>query len=150
MGIGLNEDKVCFQQVGIVPRAINTIFTRINEEQQNPSFKFKITVSFMELYNEELCDLLNNKKGGGVTPTIREDGSGKIVWLNLVEETVSSSDEILALLEKGTKCRSTGSTDMNATSSRSHAIFTITLSKYIGSSSTVSKFHFVDLAGWNY
>ncbi|KAI8901006.1 P-loop containing nucleoside triphosphate hydrolase protein [Globomyces pollinis-pini] len=142
---------------GIVPRAISDLFNQISVlSRKSESYDAKVSVSFLELHNEELIDLLNTRPRtatGG--PTIREDGHGNIVWLNLSEETVQSTAEILSILQRGSLCRTTGSTDMNATSSRSHAIFTVTLRQTnipnneggTNGQSLISKFHFVDLAG---
>ena len=177
MGIGLEGVNASgdFANQGIVPRAISELFNRISSlsEKEGDSFKSHVLVSFLELYNEELVDLLNPRpkttSGGG--PSIREDGFGKIVWMNVKEEEVSSPEELLSVLQRGTLCRTTGSTDMNATSSRSHAIFTVTLRQEKIASiakdqavadddvlkdvkvpnnslqTIISKFHFVDLAG---
>jgi hypothetical protein len=86
---------------GIVPRAISSLFKSLaSKKDEDENFEAKVSVSFMELYNEELIDLLNPRPrsasashSGG--PTIREDGSGKIVWQNLSEESVSSTAELL-------------------------------------------------------
>ncbi|EGF83831.1 hypothetical protein BATDEDRAFT_8409, partial [Batrachochytrium dendrobatidis JAM81] len=154
MGIGLDTvaaaSPVSYQ--GIVPRAIASVFQKIQRLTQNgtSSSKAQLFVSFLELHNEELVDLLNPRPRSAVAanmaPTIREDGTGRIMWLNTKEEVVNSPDELLSLLQRGTMCRTTASTDMNASSSRSHAIFTMTL-RQEKSSVIVSKFHFVDLAG---
>ncbi|KAJ3314884.1 Kinesin-like protein kif21b [Boothiomyces sp. JEL0838] len=159
MGIGLEGINSAADPAnqGIVPRAINTIFAYIEKRKtESPAYEATVTVSFMELYNEELIDLLHSRpRSAPHGPTIREDGSGKIVWQNLSEEAVDSTDELLNVLQRGTLCRTTGSTDMNASSSRSHAIFTVTLRQVtpgedegsIGNQILLSKFHFVDLAG---
>ncbi|KAL5032090.1 hypothetical protein BDV3_000688 [Batrachochytrium dendrobatidis] len=135
MGIGLDTvaaaSPVSYQ--GIVPRAIASVFQKIQRLTQNgtSSSKAQLFVSFLELHNEELVDLLNPRPRSAVAanmaPTIREDGTGRIMWLNTKEEVVNSPDELLSLLQRGTMCRTTASTDMNASSSRSHAIFTMTL-----------------------
>jgi hypothetical protein len=158
MGIGLDgiNPTAELQSKGIVPRSITVLFERLEQcKMEYPEFQSTVNVSFMELYNEELIDLLNPRPRTGSVqhngPTIREDGSGKIVWQNLSEEIVASTSELMSVLQKGTLCRTTGSTDMNASSSRSHAIFTVSLkqTRHIdGEKNTlVSKFHFVDLAG---
>lgn len=157
MGIGLDSiDTMDMTSQGIVPRAISTIFKMLESEKlKNEEFESKVTVSFMELYNEELVDLLNHRPRSASNqcgPVIREDSHGKIVWQNLWEEKVTSTKELLDVLQKGSLCRTTGSTDMNASSSRSHAIFTVTLkqTKNDGEGSKtnlISRFHFVDLAG---
>lgn len=67
---------------------------------KNSTYDASVAVSFMELYNEELVDLLNPRpKSASATasggPTLREDGTGKIFWVNLSEEKVSSTAELL-------------------------------------------------------
>ena len=84
---------------------------------------------------------------------IRENGAGEIVLAGLYEEVVSSAEEVHACLKRGTQVRQTASTNMNASSSRSHAIFTITLERQsftendVAVGPTCGKFHLVDLAG---
>ncbi|SAL97756.1 hypothetical protein [Absidia glauca] len=139
------------------------------------NFKYTVKVSFVEIYNEELNDLLNDAPPAERPPvTIREDTKGHIYWTGVKEVSVSNADDVLYYLEQGTKSRATGATDMNEKSSRSHAIFSVTLQQEKSSSSptrsesplnmkrsstrqqshddgecviTTSKFHFVDLAG---
>ncbi|KAJ3185213.1 Kinesin-like protein kif21b [Gaertneriomyces sp. JEL0708] len=129
MGTGLDTAEP--EDHGLVPRAIYYLFDRLRDQAlSNPEgFKYEVYVSFLELYNEEIVDLLNPKPKdttgwGGLS--IRED-AGKIVWHGVKDIPVSSPEELLTLLEKGSLCRTTGSTDMNAASSRSHAIFSVTL-----------------------
>ncbi|KAH6566014.1 hypothetical protein BASA60_009665 [Batrachochytrium salamandrivorans] len=135
MGIGMDSATTtsATTSLGIVPRAIESVFNRIQEmpQQDSGSTKTQVFVSFLELYNEELVDLLNSKPRASIpanmAPTIREDSAGRIVWLNTKEEVVNNTEELLGVLQRGTFSRTTASTDMNATSSRSHAIFTVTL-----------------------
>lgn len=132
MGTGL-EAAMEPDNRGIVPRAIYYLFESLQSQASaSPEgFKYEVSVSFLELYNEELVDLLNTrpKEGGpgwgGLS--IREDGTGKIMWYGVKEQPVSSPDELLSVLERGSYNRTTGSTDMNASSSRSHAIFSVIL-----------------------
>ncbi|KAK4521707.1 ESCRT II complex subunit Dot2 [Mucor velutinosus] len=92
------------------------------------SAKYTVHVSFIEIYNEELIDLLNPAPPHERTPvTIREDTKGHIIWTGLKEVPVGSTEDVLRFLQMGTENRATGSTDMNAKSSRSHAIFSVTL-----------------------
>ncbi|KAI8331399.1 hypothetical protein BC941DRAFT_403859 [Chlamydoabsidia padenii] len=87
-----------------------------------------VHVSFVEIYNEELIDLLNPAPPNERPPaTIREDTKGHIHWTGVKEVVVNSAEEVLRHLQIGTDSRATGSTDMNAKSSRSHAIFSVTL-----------------------
>ena len=155
--------RLCANLQGIVPRAIDELFARLEQESsKDQDFVFKISVSFLELYNEELVDLLSPKdirqSAAASAPSIREH-AGKIVWSGITTESVSSPKELFQVLHRGSLCRTTGATDMNAVSSRSHAIFSVTLtqekklepSEPNDSPSDVrkftSQFHFVDLAG---
>ncbi|KAJ3072900.1 hypothetical protein HDU99_002076, partial [Rhizoclosmatium hyalinum] len=144
MGTGLDNSSLQLpkHQIGIVPRAIELLFDLLNSKEGD-AFEFAVYVSFLELYNEELVDLLNpmphshsrpNTAGSSRPataanhlPNIREDANGNIIWSNVREEPVSNPQELLSCLQRGSLCRSTGSTDMNAASSRSHAIFSIIL-----------------------
>lgn len=142
-------------QKGIIPRAIQEIFQNISE---NPSTDFKIKVSYIEVYKEDLRDLLELETSVKDLH-IREDEKGNTVIVGAKECQVESADEVMSLLEMGNAARRTGTTQMNEHSSRSHAIFTISICQVEknteaakdGSWSSrrqiVSKFHFVDLAG---
>ncbi|CAG8540078.1 4243_t:CDS:2 [Ambispora leptoticha] len=136
MGTALDGASIAPEHQGIVPRAISYLFQELEARKaQNPSFKYEVAVSFLELYNEDLIDLLNpasheqNHKKGNKSETIhiREDSNGRIYWLGVKEVTVSSPEELLGQLQKGSGCRTVASTAMNAVSSRSHAIFTVIL-----------------------
>ncbi|KAI8339306.1 hypothetical protein BD560DRAFT_25194 [Blakeslea trispora] len=173
MGTALDENTESEQQ-GIIPRFINDLFRRLEEKNNESSMiEHNVYVSFLELYNEDFVDLLNaasqqqqqqNRKRSNsvvgsnpMTPPcevqIREDVHGQIYWSGVREEQCSSPDELLRYLKKGSLCRTTGSTDMNSVSSRSHAIFSVILKQKVVESENeeprtiVSKFHFVDLAG---
>lgn len=148
---------------GIVPRCIVDLFRNLEERSDsNPDFNYEVFVSFLELYNEELIDLLSpqhqqKRKSGtvqqgspaGVEVTIREDIAGNIYWSGVREEKCYNPEELLSFLAKGSLCRTTGSTEMNTVSSRSHAVFSVILKqqKSAEEPSITSKFHFVDLAG---
>ncbi|KAI9270989.1 hypothetical protein EDC94DRAFT_596739 [Helicostylum pulchrum] len=104
--------------------------------------RYSVHVSFIEIYNEELIDLLNPAPPHERTPvTIREDTKGHIIWTGLKEVPVSNTEDVLRYLQLGTENRATGSTDMNAKSSRSHAIFSVTLKqeKWVSSPSASNK-----------
>jgi hypothetical protein len=145
---------------GIVPRCIVDLFRNLEERSEsNADFHYEVFVSFLELYNEELIDLLSpqhqQKKKNGQAPatavevTIREDIAGNIYWSGVREEKCDNPEELLSFLAKGSLCRTTGSTEMNTVSSRSHAVFSVILKqqKSAEEPSITSKFHFVDLAG---
>ncbi|XP_067008931.2 chromosome-associated kinesin KIF4A-like [Anabrus simplex] len=132
------------ENMGVIQRAVVDIF---DEVRVQTNFKFTLRVSYMELYQEQLFDLLAPNKA---TVDIREDGKGMVRVPRLTEVNVNSPDHAMALLTQGSTWRTTGSTTMNIQSSRSHAIFTINIYKQDISNPRLvytSKFHFVDLAG---
>lgn len=142
-----------FDNVGVIPRVLNDLFTRIEEEQRaNKDAKFSVKVSFVEVYNEEIKDLFNpgctsSGSTSGEPLNIREENN-TIRVVNLSEITVTNAITTIQLLEKGSAVRVVGGTAMNDQSSRSHAIFTITLEQERGENELIkSKFHLVDLAG---
>jgi len=118
MGIGL-DGNLNTEMQGIVPRSIYDLFQRL-EEKDSDKFKYRVFVTFLELYNEDLTDLLHPESSNNYQ--IREDP-----WLGIKEEEVESPEELLRFLQNGSLCRKTDTTQMNENSSRSHAIFTITL-----------------------
>ncbi|KAL1920034.1 uncharacterized protein VTP21DRAFT_1180 [Calcarisporiella thermophila] len=129
------------QHIGIIPRAMETLFTllktqsssnnnsgsnnRSKSQKAGGDSKVTLRVSFIEIYNEDLIDLLN--PGERLPVNIREDHKGNIKWSGVREVLVKSVDDILNNLAVGSRNRQVGSTDMNEKSSRSHAIFSVTL-----------------------
>ncbi|WWC70286.1 uncharacterized protein I206_104236 [Kwoniella pini CBS 10737] len=113
-------------RTGLIPRTVHTIFEKAEEirQQSGPGASWECRLSFLELYNEEIIDLLS---GSGVAIQIREERDGRIVWAGVKEVKVKSLEEVMQLLQDGSERRKTGETSMNATSSRSHAIFSLTL-----------------------
>ncbi|XP_068093065.1 kinesin-like protein KIF27 isoform X1 [Hyperolius riggenbachi] len=148
--------SVADEEKGIIPRAIQELFQMIYE---NHNIDFTVKVSYIEVYREELRDLLEletNVKD----MHIREDDKGNTVIVGAKECQVESADEVMSLLEAGSALRHTGTTQMNEHSSRSHAVFTITICQQRDKNGNIddnestrsvqmitSKFHFVDLAG---
>ncbi|XP_009187288.2 kinesin-like protein KIF27 isoform X2 [Papio anubis] len=142
-------------QKGIIPRAIQEIFQSISE---HPSIDFNVNVSYIEVYKEDLRDLLELETSMKDLH-IREDEKGNTVIVGAKECHVESADEVMSLLETGNAARHTGTTQVNEHSSRSHAIFTISICQvhknveaaedgsWYSPRHIVSKFHFVDLAG---
>lgn len=156
--VGVPEDSI-----GIIPRAARHLFDGIKkrrekaEEDGKPLPEFKVSAQFLELYNEEIIDLLDIENKGRKTIKVHEDHNGNIYMTGILAKTISSADETMQLLEEGAISRSTAATNMNATSSRSHAIFTILLKHHrlvptdedgAEEFETLNaKFNFVDLAG---
>lgn len=122
--MGTAFDGCLDEDIGVIPRAMQDIFERI--EKMSDQTDFLVKCSFMELYQEQLYDLLSTKPKDESVVELREDRSG-IVFSGLTEETVHSSKEVTACLIRGSKDRAVGATAMNQNSSRSHAIFTVTL-----------------------
>ncbi|CAN7985988.1 unnamed protein product, partial [Ixodes hexagonus] len=127
---------------GIIPRAVADIFSAVSG---NRAKDVTVRVSFLEIYKEDILDLLKSQD----PLVIREDQTGTIKIPNLTERIVTSAEDTLRQLEVGSASRSTASTEMNARSSRSHAIFTVTVEQKErgGDDAMTSKFHLVDLAG---
>ncbi|KND04969.1 uncharacterized protein SPPG_00656 [Spizellomyces punctatus DAOM BR117] len=160
-GFGWDSAEADDPREGIVARAIKHIFSAIDNgshETGGEETKFDLSVSFIEMYNEDLIDLLTVPPMKGVT--VREDPRGGIYWAGAREENVENVEEALRLLTAGLEHRQTTSTTLNQTSSRSHAIFSLQLCqrRWIpGNTADTgdagdwqivnSKFHFVDLAG---
>ncbi|BGO89455.1 hypothetical protein NBRC10512v2_001413 [Rhodotorula toruloides] len=125
------------ERQGITPRAVTEIFDRLAASQRSSkgALTFSAKVSYLEIYNEELIDLLAGNRDERPTVQIREDKQGNIFWSGLREVKVSSAHEVMDLLAAGSALRQTGETQMNAQSSRSHAILSLTVTqrKWTGS-----------------
>ncbi|KAL0122222.1 hypothetical protein PUN28_007163 [Cardiocondyla obscurior] len=134
------------EEKGIIPRVAFDIFQTIESKK---NWSHKVTVSFMELYQEQLYDLLSDKHKSQSIVDIREDGKS-IRIVGVTEREVTNAKETLECLTQGSLGRVTGATAMNAHSSRSHAIFTICIHQQKmddSNTATIAKFHLVDLAG---
>uniref|UniRef100_A0ACD5YV08 Uncharacterized protein n=1 Tax=Avena sativa TaxID=4498 RepID=A0ACD5YV08_AVESA len=131
---------------GIIPLAVKDAFSII---QETPDREFLLRVSYLEIYNEVVNDLLNP---AGQSLRIREDPQGTFVE-GIKEEVVLSPAHALSLIAAGEEHRHVGSTNFNLLSSRSHTIFTLTIesSSYgesnEGEAVTFSQLHLIDLAG---
>ncbi|XP_050299180.1 chromosome-associated kinesin KIF4-like [Anthonomus grandis grandis] len=133
--------------MGVIPLAVAEIFDYVRDQF---NVDFSITVSFIELYREVLYDLLSNKPRDQSVLDIREDLVKGTYIPNLTEIPVSSAQEVLNILAKGSQGRAVASTNMNQQSSRSHSIFTVSLDmqhKTDKNQSKTAKLHLVDLAG---
>ncbi|KAF7311304.1 Kinesin-domain-containing protein [Mycena kentingensis (nom. inval.)] len=116
--------------MGIIPRSIAKIFQSAKQlrDDRAGAWTFSLKASYIEIYNEDLIDLLTDDTGRREVQ-IREDKDGHIIWGGLREVPVKNPNEVMALLRKGSSIRRTNETDMNAQSSRSHAIFSLTLTQ---------------------
>jgi kinesin family protein 18/19 len=128
------------EEPGVMVRSLSDLFNIISNENGN----VKVKLTYIEIYNETLRDLLNN----GESLELREDQhkGSQLVGVNEVE--VNNSTEVFKILMKGNKNRTTEATNMNETSSRSHAVLQITVENRKSNTETTSgKFILVDLAG---
>ncbi|KAL5206006.1 hypothetical protein ABZP36_034215 [Zizania latifolia] len=175
MGTACKEGSL----IGIIPQAMAALFDKI--EKLKNQVEFQLRVSFIEILKEEVRDLLDPaaaavgkvENGNGHTGKlsvpgkppvqIREASNGVITLAGSTEVHVTTQKEMVACLEQGSLSRATGSTNMNSQSSRSHAIFTITLEQMrkadpimaldgipieeMGEDYLCAKLHLVDLAG---
>uniref|UniRef100_A0A915BGU3 Kinesin-like protein unc-104 n=2 Tax=Parascaris univalens TaxID=6257 RepID=A0A915BGU3_PARUN len=136
---------------GIIPRLCNAIFERI-EEATCETLAFKVEVSYMEIYNERVRDLLDPKKSTKNLKVREHKILGPMVD-GLSVLAVSSFEQIASLIEEGNKSRTVAATNMNAESSRSHAVFNIRLTQALTdlengfTGEKMSKISLVDLAG---
>uniref|UniRef100_A0A3B5A3M1 Kinesin-like protein KIF21B n=1 Tax=Stegastes partitus TaxID=144197 RepID=A0A3B5A3M1_9TELE len=185
MGTGFDV-SLTQQEQGIIPRAVHQLFEGIQnrrlraQETGSQPPEFKVSAQFLELYNEEILDLFDGardpeSRSRKSNIKIHEDASGSIYTTGVTSRLVHTEEELLQCLKLGALSRTTASTQMNAQSSRSHAIFTIHLCQMrvcqqlqmqngggengelngVDSNpiaqpeyeTLMAKFHFVDLAG---
>ncbi|XP_021944821.1 kinesin-like protein KIF11-A isoform X2 [Folsomia candida] len=136
---------------GIVPRAMSQLF----DELRVTSSEFTVRVSLVEMYNEEVYDLLSQTEDSKPkTVRLFEDSKskGSVHIQGLEEVIVHNKHEVYTIMERGSQMRKTASTLLNANSSRSHTVFTVTVhvkeSNPLGEDlMKIGKLHLVDLAG---
>ena len=143
VGYGVNK--------GIIPIVCDELFKKMLTNE-NPDIRYEVTVSMLEIYNEQVRDLLNPKINPPGGLKVRQKPGIGVYVDNLTPIPVTTYAEVDAAMNEGTKNRTVASTQMNATSSRAHTVFTImftTVSKNeAGEDSEVtSKINLVDLAG---
>ena len=123
-GMGIDPD------CGIIPRTTRALFSRMNNKEKmgQDAMTFTLKVSFIEIYNEAIRDLFDDRGKKGSSLQTREDPlTGEFIVLDVTELLITSSEELLQLMERGSKNRAVGVTNMNEKSSRSHSLFSITL-----------------------
>ena len=134
---------------GLIPRALSKILT-LSEGMKADGWSWSLSASFLEIYNEQLKDLLHDAKAGAPPSyAIKHDEAWGTVVANMGRHEVSSMEQINKLMARAAKARSVGSTDMNAQSSRSHSVFALYLQ---GTNAKLNlelngALHLVDLAG---
>ncbi|XP_071628834.1 kinesin-like protein unc-104 isoform X12 [Temnothorax longispinosus] len=137
-------------QEGIIPQICKDLFSKISYTS-NERLKYSVEVSYMEIYCERVRDLLNPKNRGNLR--VREHPLYGPYVEDLSKLAVLSYEDIHDLIDEGNKARTVAATNMNETSSRSHAVFTIFFTQQQQDSATglmtekVSKISLVDLAG---
>ena len=122
MGTEGSTENVLSESDGVIPRAIFDIFEISNSIDQNED-RVSVKMSYLEIYNEEIRDLLSDSTGN-TELTIRDSGDGVVVP-NLSYNSVRSPQDVSNLMESASAKRATASTAMNSVSSRSHAICTL-------------------------
>ncbi|XP_058493687.1 kinesin-like protein KIF1A isoform X14 [Solea solea] len=137
-------------QQGIIPLMCEDLFTKFNDNTDN-SMSYSVEVSYMEIYCERVRDLLNPKNKGHLR--VREHPLMGPYVEDLSKLAVTSYNDIQDLMDSGNKARTVAATNMNETSSRSHAVFNIIFTQKRhdaesdNTSEKVSKISLVDLAG---
>jgi len=174
MGSEAHSESESASHSGLIPRFLTDIFEQLKSQKEASHssgkgmgnsegagggpvlLNYKIAASFLEVYGEDVHDLLDRDRK---SLPLREDSSGGVVIAGLTSRPVANTAEALDVLHEGTMNRTTAATLMNLTSSRSHAVFTIHLSQTTTNPSdnagdglsmdvtTESRFTFVDLAG---
>ncbi|XP_066395400.1 kinesin-like protein KIN-12E isoform X1 [Miscanthus floridulus] len=139
------------KDAGLTPRIFKYLFRRINEEEERrreENLKYICKCSFLEIYNEQITDLL---EPSSTNLQIREDIKKGVYVENLIECYVSSVEDVMLLLLQGVANRKMAATNMNSESSRSHSVFTCVIeSRWESDSMTHLRFgrlNLVDLAG---
>ncbi|KAK6749392.1 hypothetical protein RB195_001788 [Necator americanus] len=167
MGTAFDAGAISEHEVGVIPRALAHVFRRVielkREAQENGMLEptFDVSVQFIELYNEEIIDLLANDRASSVNVRIHEDAQGEIYLHGVASKAVQDLHSTLEILKNGALNRTVAATNMNEQSSRSHAIFSLHIKQQrvavaadgpspnqaIEMELLSAKFHFVDLAG---
>lgn len=152
-------------EAGIIPRALRSLFLKLQEVKKSVGkgckYEYSVQVQFLELYGDEMRDLLQSNQETAPKLSIRDGKKGdEPEIMNVKTVSVMNAEEALVLLTRGMLRRVTRATAMNNESSRSHAIMTVLIQQKMNSTISVpgggdveettskhSKFHFVDLAG---
>ncbi|KAG5716418.1 Kinesin-like protein KIF22 [Termitomyces sp. T112] len=130
---------------GVIPRTIQAMF---DKKEMISGYNVSLFVSYMEIYKDEVYDLLVTRENAPKLP-VRENDAGMVFVANLTSEPISTVEEFDIIYNRATKHRSVGSTNLNHASSRSHAVLTIEAKLYdpVENKILTGKINLVDLAG---
>lgn len=136
------------QMRGIIPRAIEKVLKEC-EVLKTQGWTYNLQVSFLEIYNESLKDLLASREDLNKILTIKKDMKGGVYVPELTLISVKEISQVENLMERACRSRSVASTDMNEVSSRSHSVFTLHIEGMNESEGIIldGKLNLVDLAG---
>jgi hypothetical protein len=156
LGSTRSDEAAANAEAGIIPNAVCDLFQQIDESRRFQAQhgangnEWTVVLSFIEVYNEQVYDLLETS---GKVLSLREDSErGVVMVAGVIEQRVESYENVLELLQQGNKNRKTEATMANAVSSRSHAVLQLTIKHCrrldCGRESvTESKLSMIDLAG---
>lgn len=138
---------------GIIPLLMVDLFEKIQEIEKRGKQKesYNVSLSYLEIYNENIHDLLTGK--GDVLDLRDDTTTGRVVVAGLTTVPVKSGPEVLDWLSKGSKNRITEATGVNEVSSRSHAVLQVFVEKTVKGKTpaenvtTLTKLSMIDLAG---
>ncbi|XP_071944163.1 kinesin-like protein KIF22-A [Antedon mediterranea] len=133
---------------GIIPQAIVDVFAKISEEKlKTSSWEYQVYISYLEIYQEKVFDLLEPKDQD---LTIRQDRQNKIVIPNLSEKKITNIDDFTSVFVPASQNRTVATTKLNSRSSRSHSILLVKVIKKEQCSPyrmLTGKMYLIDLAG---
>ena len=142
----MSGSSLDYKYRGLIPRAVSLMFQEIQSRYDQ---SIVVRVSYLEIYNETMCDLLSPEISSNIA--INEDGKGGIFMKGMTHKICNNEEEALSLLFEGETNRTIAQHRLNQASSRSHSIFTLSLEMRSRVESTekivYSKMNLVDLAG---
>jgi centromeric protein E len=146
---GYDTDLRLNQISGLIPLSVNEIFTTLKNNKSFQSNQISISVSYLEIYNESINDLIDPSNKN---LEVRESITNGIYINRLSEKQVGSFEEVMAIMNKGDEFRNIAATKLNELSSRSHTVFRINIKQEIidqlhGNKIKISQLNLVDLAG---
>lgn len=130
---------------GVIPRVVEAMFQQKASLQKS---RVELSVSYMEIYKDEVYDLFVNRDTAPKLP-VRENDAGQVFVANLTSLPIQSVDEFDAIYSRASRHRSVGATNLNRSSSRSHAVLTleVTMTDSTAQKTLTGKMNLVDLAG---